>query len=169
MIPRNAEDRMKSSDAGADLDTAAGLLAQIEAEQDRLRDLLAARDPSLLARRPANGNWSVVENLRHLLFAEQLHLGRLLPEPPPFSPFGLTPDGLRDKPQLRPAGTRPSTDASEVLQAWAAAHAAIRRHLAADTPELRRALHRHLRHLRTHLRLIERLLRGPAARARVVE
>ena len=33
----------------------------------------------MLNRRPPNGTWSIVEHVRHLLFAEQAHLGGYLP------------------------------------------------------------------------------------------
>jgi len=41
----------------------------MEAEHRRLRALLAGKDAGNFAERP-NGKWSVIENLRHLLFTE---------------------------------------------------------------------------------------------------
>jgi hypothetical protein len=55
-------------------------VTEIDRERARLRKMLRSKDSLLLARRPPNGDWSIVENVRHLLFAEQLHLGALLPE-----------------------------------------------------------------------------------------
>src|SRR5690242_4184995 len=70
-------------------------LADVDAERARLRRLLRSKDAKILNARPANGDWSIIENVRHLLFAEQLHLGRFLPEKFEFSQLGTT--GMRAK------------------------------------------------------------------------
>lgn len=84
----------------ADEPTTADLLGEMEALWQRLRDLLADDDPRYVER-PPSGKWSVVENLCHLLFAEQLHLGRHLPDPPPWHPFGVPPTGMQLPPRTR--------------------------------------------------------------------
>jgi hypothetical protein len=134
------------------------LLAALEAEQQRLWEFLASADSAALTQRRPNGDWSVIENLRHLLFAEQAHLGSVMPERPPLSPLGRPPPGLQAK--LFPKGMTPSTDAAEVIAAWREAHAVIRPHLLDDTPKARRELSRNLRHLRNHIKLIQRQLRA---------
>lgn len=68
-------------------------MAEIDAERARLKRLLRAADPATLAAWPPNGDWSILENVRHLLFAEQLHLGGFLPGKVEFSPLGMT--GMR--------------------------------------------------------------------------
>ena len=142
-------------------ESAVELLAQVDAEQRRLRDLLAGVDEATLAQRPANGKWSVLENVRHLLFAEQLHLGRFAPGNEPFSPLGLTPNNMNG-PKFRDVGSAPPSSVEEVLNAWEATHAVTRALPDSDTAEVRKALNRNLRHLRAHTRVIERLLRnGP--------
>ena len=50
-------------------------LKRIEAAQASLRKMLRAVNPAALNRRPATGAWSAMENVRHLLFAEQYHFG----------------------------------------------------------------------------------------------
>jgi hypothetical protein len=135
------------------------LLETIEAEQSRLRTLLAGGDAAAMAERPPNGNWSVVENVRHLLFAEQAHLGRFLPGGVAWSPLGLPPRGMQGHKRLPGVGSMPSSSVEDVLQAWEAAHAPLRSLMADDSKQLARALERHLRHLRAHVRIIERLLR----------
>ena len=139
-------------------ESAAALLAQMDAEQRHLRDLLAGVDDATLAERPPNGKWSVLENVRHLLFAEQLHLGRLAPGDQPFSPLGLTPHNMSG-PKFRAVGTTPPSSAREVLDAWDATRTATRALADKDTDEVRKALTRNLRHLRAHTKVIERLLR----------
>ena len=52
-------------------------------------------------------------------------------------------------------------DVDEVLDAWETAHAATRELVRAhDTAAVRTALERNLRHLRAHIKVIERLLRA---------
>jgi hypothetical protein len=137
----------------------ADLLAELEAEQVRLWQLLRVVAHEDLARRPANGNWSVLENTRHLLFAEEAHLGRFVPGGPSFSPLGLPPPGMQGGARTLPAGTAEPSSLTDVLDAWGASHASARAFLRGDSPQVQQALVRNLRHLRLHIRLIERLLR----------
>lgn len=144
-------------------DSVASLLEQIGAEQRRLRGLLTGRDPSLLAGRTPAGKWSVAENVRHLLFAEQAHLGRLLPGGPQWSTLGLPPTGMQRQERFRAmASAAPSIE--DVFDAWSVAHASTRELAGRDTEEVRKALTRNLKHLRSHVTLIERLLRVRAGR-----
>lgn len=140
-------------EAGADL------LAELETEQERLRKLLRDSAAVDVATRPANGNWSVLENIRHLLFAEEAHLGRFVPGGPSFSPLGLPPPGMQGRARVRPAGTAETLLLADVLDAWEASHASAREFLRGDSPRLRQALARNLRHLRLHIRVVQRLLR----------
>ena len=135
------------------------LFAELEAERERLRQLISGRDNSELAARPPNGAWSVVENLRHLVFAEQAHLGHLLPAPPAFSPLSLPPPGMMGSKRVGLAGTVQSEDAAEVMATWDAAHAEIKAQPPADEPKFEARLERHIKHLRLHVGIIERLLR----------
>jgi hypothetical protein len=141
-------------------DSVAALLELMDAEQLRLRELVAGKDPAWLAERPPSGRWSVIENLRHLLFAEQAHLGRFLPGGQQLSAIGLPPGGMQGNRRVADAGTAVPSGVAEVFEAWQAAHAATRTLVEHDTPEVRTALQRNLRHLRSHTRVIERLLRA---------
>jgi len=138
----------------ADEPTTADLLGEMEVLWQRLRDHLADDDPRY-AERPPNGKWSVVENLCHLLFAEQLHLGRYLSSPPPWNAFGLPPTGMQKQARFMGLGVVPP-NAAEVFDAWAAVHEATKELAAKDTPEVRNRLARHIKHLNTHVRVIER-------------
>jgi hypothetical protein len=135
------------------------LLAALEAEHQRLRSMLAGREPAKLGERPPTGKWSVVENVRHLLFAEELHLGRFVPGEREWSPLGLPPHGMQTPQRLRIFDVNATPDLDDVLEAWRIAHARIRPHLVEDGEFLRRELFEHTRHLRAHVRVIERLLR----------
>jgi hypothetical protein len=75
-------------------------IALIDAERARLRKLLRAADAATLGERPPNGKWSVVENVRHLLFAEELHLGRRLLADQEWSAMGLPPMGMQRNPRF---------------------------------------------------------------------
>ncbi|MEX2226452.1 MAG: DinB family protein [Dehalococcoidia bacterium] len=67
----------------------AALVSEVDRARGRLRALLRSKNPGALARRPANGDWSIIENVRHLLFAEQAHLGRFLAGGFEWSPAGM--------------------------------------------------------------------------------
>lgn len=135
------------------------LLDGIEEAQRHLRELLSGKDEPLLAERPSSGSWSVIENVRHLLFAEQLHLGRFIAGGQHWSSLGLTPHNMRG-PKFRLVGSRAPSSMGEALEAWEAVHASTRELAYEDTDEVRKALKRNLRHLHAHSRVIERLLRA---------
>lgn len=136
------------------------LLAAIDAERERLRALLAGRDEAALAERPPNGKWSVVENVRHLLFAEQLHLGRYLPGGRVLNPLGWPTAGMRGENgsvARVPWAERASLD--DVFGAWQATHESVCNALADDPNRAAKQLAGNLHHLQVHIRVIERLLR----------
>lgn len=150
-----------------DDESRAALLASIEGEFARLRQLLAGKDEAAMAERPPRAAWSVLEIVRHLLFAEQAHLGRFVPSGKSWSPLGYTPRTMQETRKLPPpdAGAPPPRVA-EVMAAWEAIHAATSQALAGqDTAEVRTALARNLKHLRSHVRTIERLARTLPERA----
>jgi hypothetical protein len=145
---------MAHEDAAAAKKTAE--ISDIDRERARVRRLLRGKAADMLSRRPPNGAWSIVENVQHLLFAEQLHLGRFVPGLA-FSPLGMT--GMKAR-RFAAVGTRAPRDIDEVFAEWDAAHRAIRKALrAADREAIEVALWRNHRHLRIHINLIERLLR----------
>jgi hypothetical protein len=136
-------------------------MADIDRERTRLKQLLRAADPATLAARPPNGDWSIIENVRHLLFAEQLHLGGFLARKTEWSPLGMT--GMRAQ-KFALVGTADAPTIDEVLCAWDAIHRATRNAMkAASAPEVEKALWRNHRHLRIHREHIEKLLRRSRA------
>ena len=118
--------------------------------------MLRSPDSRILARRPANGDWSIVENVRHLLFAEQLHLGTFLPQGFEWSKVGLT--GMTAK-RFAAVGKRPTKDIEKVLREWDEVHEPIRTAAKSAGGDIERALWRNHRHLGIHINIIERLLR----------
>ncbi len=136
-------------------------MATLETEQARLRDVLRGRDEAKLAQRPPNGTWSVLEHVRHLLFAEQGHLGHLAPERPRWSPLGLANVGLMRKFPI--VGSGQTSSVAEVLEAWDTAHRDLAGIADADSAPVRKALAGHLKHLRAHIQIIERQVRRTGA------
>ncbi len=130
------------------------VLSPIDEARHSLYGRLRAVPPEALTRRTVPSDWSPLENVRHLLYAERRHFGRLLPQGSAWSPIGLPTGG---GPRRTGAGTDSTDDLEEVLAAWDAVHAAIRLD---DVPrdEAERAVTRNLLHLRAHIRYIERAL-----------
>lgn len=136
-------------------------MTDIDRERVRLRRLLRSKDPKLLNRRPSIGNWSIVENVRHLLFAEQLHLGGFLPGGFEWSRLGMT--GMTAK-KFANVGKKATKDVDEVFAEWDAVHTPIRAAMkSAAGADVESALWRNHRHLRIHIDVIERLLRKSRA------
>ncbi len=137
------------------------LVAEIDRKRAWLRRLLRSHDANVLAKRPASGNWSIVENVRHLLFEEQLHLGNFLPDGFEWSPLGMTQFTAR---KFADVGKNPAWDVDQVFQEWDDVHKPIRKALkSADREDVERALWRNHRHLGIHIRVIEKLLRNSDA------
>ena len=135
------------------------LLEQIDAARADLRLKLDRMPETALEQRPPSGAWSVLENVRHLLFAEQAHIGRLLRERPVWSPLGFTPETMRAARKLPPPSTLGPTLA-EVWAAWDVIHRANVARISETRPaDAANALTRHLSHLRAHIATIERLVR----------
>lgn len=142
-----------------DEDSVAGLWASIRAEQLHLRTMITAASDVDLTRRPSGGGWSILEVLRHLLFAEQAHLGRHDATHAGWSPAGYTPATMREARKLGAAGEH-APSVGEVLAEWQAVHERIEQALRQlDDETVAVALRRNLKHLRAHLKSIERALR----------
>lgn len=91
-------------------------------------------DPALL-HEPVDGEWSVIENLRHLVFATDSWILRAIQgDPAPYHPLGLPHDEMDDTPGVpRDRDARPSLD--EVLAIRADRMATVRNLLADLTDE----------------------------------
>lgn len=139
---------------------ASELLARIADQRRLLQDIVLGRDQTVIARRPVSGKWSVLENIRHLLFAEQAHLGRYVPGGRRWSPFGYTPQTMRAARDLAHSTSPSQPSLSDVMAAWDELHLAMAGALATqDSAAVRVALARNLKHLRAHVSVIQRLLR----------
>ena len=142
--------------------TLAATLAAITEHQARLRAVLDRFDPSSVATRPPSGEWSAIENVRHLILTAQFHLGPFVAGGLGTSPLGL-PQGVHPD-------TNASTDVGAVLSAWDGVYADLADRLDVSDPSLavpvpRRGarvlgdqLPRFLRHQQAHGRLALRAL-----------
>lgn len=97
-------------------------------------------DPSLLTARPKPEQWSALENLRHLVFAEDLYTNRwLLRNEEPWCKLGLRSGFLDGLPGYEDVGSQPTEDLEKVLAAWTAIHARLLSYVDGISPaELRR-------------------------------
>lgn len=145
-------------------ESARSLLLQIDEEQRRLRELLSGKDDALLAQRPPNGRWSVLENLRHLVFTEQGHLGLVSSGAQSWSAMGLPPGGLQARPEFEAMAASKPSSVKEVLDAWQVIHKDAAALAKQDTDEVRKSLSTNLRHLRNHITVIQRLIRASSAK-----
>jgi len=140
-------------------DRARSLLEAIEAEHLRLRALLSGHDSGTLAARPPNGKWSVMGNLRHLVFAERMHLGQFIPRGHPLSLSEMAADEYRELRNLRMVAVDEPVRIDDVLGSLESFHLAAREFVVQDTEKVLWGLDVNLRHLRSHIAVIERLLR----------
>ena len=134
------------------------LLDRVDGVRRGLIGLLETGDGTSYATRPASGEWSVVENVRHLLFAEQLHLGKFVPEAGAFSKLGLTPHFARDAEAFADVGTEPSDDLNSVLLEWDAIHKAVLDAVVDSAEAKPKDVQDHLDHLLYHFKIIKDLL-----------
>lgn len=131
-------------------------IAEIGERQRYLSNLLADDDP-LYAERPPSGKWSLIENLQHLIFAEQAHFRRYLERPPTWNQHALPPTGMQSQKRYEGLG-KPANSAREVMSAWANVHESTKTLANLDSPPFLNRLERHVKHLNTHVKVIERLL-----------
>ncbi len=100
------------------------------------RDFLRTTDPRLLAARPDPDSWSAIENLRHLIFAEDLYTHRwLLQSDEPWCKQGMLPAFLADNPGYADVGSQPTEDVERLLAVWDAIHAHMMAFVAAVSSE----------------------------------
>ncbi len=139
----------------ASLHATTELLGRIDEARSGLIALLRSQDAMALAKRPPSGDWSIIENVRHLLFADQLHLGKFLPDSFEWSRVGLSGRTGRAYAEV---GKDATDDLEEVLQEWNAVHRPLRRAVQGGDEEVQKKLRLNLRHLERHIDIIKTLL-----------
>ena len=101
---------------------------------------LRSLDGAVLTAQPEPGEWSALECLRHMLFAEDLYLNRwLLHNDRPWQPAGLLPAFLAGQDGYSEVGSQPVASLEDVLAAWEVLHRETWQYVETVTPdELRR-------------------------------
>jgi uncharacterized protein YjbI with pentapeptide repeats len=121
------------------------VIARLEELRAAFRQRLRAADAGLLAARPSADEWSALENVRHMLFAEDLYLNRfILQNDKPWNRLGLLPDFLTSREGYAGVGSESSDDLETVLAAWNAVRADTQAFLVDLTPEKLRSPARNL-------------------------
>ena len=98
-------------------------VGELETVREQFADRLRAVPPEHLIALTGDWQWSALEHLRHLLFAEELYTNRwILRNNEPFSRLGLLPDWLEGKREYEAVGAEPTQDLDAVLTAWQRVH-----------------------------------------------
>jgi hypothetical protein len=118
------------------------VMQRLDEVRNDFRKTLLSISPALLTIRPSPGEWSVVEVVRHLLYAEDLFLNRrILGNAEPWNPMGLLPDILTKDPAYVGVGSQPTEDIVKILEDWETIHAHMHTFVASVTEDvLRRPL-----------------------------
>ena len=134
-------------------------LKRVEDAQAALRSALRDIPPARLRKRPPSGEWSPMEHVRHLVFAEQHHFSVLLPKGFRWSSAGVPPPNRTGERRLSPVGKEPGTTIDEVFDAWTKVNDVVR-DLIKESSHDRWSLwlDGNLKHVRLHARTIDTLL-----------
>lgn len=100
-----------------------GMIQRLDDIRSDLFQLLRTTPKEKLTVRPKPKQWSALEHLRHLVFAEDLYINRwILRNQTPFSNLGLLPGFLGGRPGFKEVGTAPSKDLQQILDEWTRIH-----------------------------------------------
>jgi hypothetical protein len=131
--PERARLRMKDRH---DPETVRAVMARLDEVRAGFGVTLRAAAGSQLTARPQSDEWSPLENVRHLVFAEDMYAHRWIAcDDVPWCELGLLPDFLARDPDYAGVGTDPSEDLEAVLAAWDGIHACTRAFVARATRE----------------------------------
>lgn len=99
------------------------VMSHLQVVRDNAYEALRQATPEQLTFHPAPGKWSVIEHLRHLVFAEDLYLNRwILRNNSPWIQIGLLPDFWKNDQKFSDVGKDPTEDLPRILSAWSALH-----------------------------------------------
>ena len=99
------------------------VMSRLQVVRDLAYEELKKATTDQLTYRPKPEKWSAIEQLRHLIFAEDLYLNRwILQNNRPWTQVGLLPDFWKNNNQFSEVGKEPSEDLSHILSAWSNLH-----------------------------------------------
>lgn len=133
-------------------------MRRVEEGQAALRKILEGAKPAQLNKRPPSGAWSPMENVRHLLFAEQYHFTPHLPKGFRWASAGVPAPNKTGERRLSPVGSESGATVNDVFAAWAKINGVVRGLCAEPNYAVVYTLEANLLHLRQHTKEIERLL-----------
>lgn len=136
--PMRIELRMRSCYDPASLQA---VMARLDEFRANFIDSLYAQPRETLLAAPQPGQWSVIDNIRHLMFAEDMYIHRwILRDKHPWCRMGLRSAFLDNRSEFAEVGTLPEQDLDILLAAWAEIHSWTKRYVAMATEEdLRRS------------------------------
>ena len=112
------------------------VMARLDEVRGAFCRLLRSTRPDLLARRPSSSKWSAIEQVRYMIFAEDLYLNRgILENDRPWNRMGLCPAFLDGVAAYADVGSQPCEDLVILLAAWDDVHAGTQLYLAQVTAE----------------------------------
>ena len=127
--------RLRVSDSG-DPDQVRAMMKRLEELRSEFYALLRSTEARQLRTRPDPGQWSAIEIVRHLIFAEDLYLNRwILGNDEPWCRLGLLPAFLAHESGYADVGSEPTDDLESVLEAWSAIHSTMQEYVADVTAE----------------------------------
>jgi hypothetical protein len=127
--------RLRMSDVH-DPDAVQAVMKRLDDVRSDFFDRLRSTESGLLTTRPSPDQWSVVEIVRHLVFAEELYLNRwILGNDQPWSRLGLLPTFLERDPTYAEVGREPTDELERVLDAWEAIHRSTQAYVATVTAQ----------------------------------
>jgi hypothetical protein len=119
-----------------DPDSVREVMARLEQVRREFREMLRSTPAGVLVARPSPDQWSAVEIVRHLVFAEDLYLNRwIFRNDRPWNNLGLLPAFLASEPRYSGVGGEPSDDLEIVLEAWNDVHGGTQEFLSDLTSE----------------------------------
>jgi len=134
--PERARLRMKDIHRPEDVRR---VIDQLDEVRSNFRTVLSSVPRGQLCKRPAEGKWSAIEHLRHLVFAEDLYINRwILRNNDPLSRLGLLPDFLLGDEAYSSVGSEPCNDPERIFAEWDRIHSRTRTFIKNATGELLR-------------------------------
>jgi hypothetical protein len=127
--------RLRISDSH-DPDQVRAMMKRLDELRSEFCALLRSSEARRLGTRPDPDQWSVIEIVRHLVFAEDLYLNRwILGNDEPWCRLGLLPAFLAHESGYADVGSEPTDDLESVLEAWSAIHLSMQEYVAEVTAE----------------------------------